>query len=284
MDFVAAWKAISIVFTGAFGILGLLKDFRNKHTKQITKWGYISLAGILISTICGVAAQLKASRDEASQTLRTVTNIQRLLSPLTDAKYTVQFAVACDSATFKQMCNDVSKLAGIDEDAFQDKLWSYWPRGLGKWGLQCELHFFADAKDADAFAKGDKSSGDLDVPIAVKHGESSWISPETFFQEDPHEVGISVNQDPQEHMVSDGRIMGMSDLYNATVIVESPYKTLDVLVPVGLSIRLKTGETIETQALRKFTRESRLNFILLNHGTGTAYRAVLPKSSQATAQ
>src|SRR5262249_48153487 len=30
MDFVSAWKALSIVFTGGFGILGLVKDFKNK--------------------------------------------------------------------------------------------------------------------------------------------------------------------------------------------------------------------------------------------------------------
>jgi hypothetical protein len=64
MDFVAAWKATSIVLTGAFGILGLLKDFKDKNTGRVTVWGRISLAGILLSTSLGVVAQLKESTDQ----------------------------------------------------------------------------------------------------------------------------------------------------------------------------------------------------------------------------
>ncbi len=48
MDFVSAWKASSIVLTGAFGILGLLTEFKEKQTGKITRWGYISLGGIVI--------------------------------------------------------------------------------------------------------------------------------------------------------------------------------------------------------------------------------------------
>ncbi len=63
MDFVTAWKASSIVLTGAFGILGLVKDFKDKKTNKVTIWGYISLCGILVSTAFGVIAQLKESSD-----------------------------------------------------------------------------------------------------------------------------------------------------------------------------------------------------------------------------
>lgn len=47
MDFVSVWKALSIVVTGAFGILGLLRDFKDKLTNKITSWGKVSLIGIL---------------------------------------------------------------------------------------------------------------------------------------------------------------------------------------------------------------------------------------------
>ena len=30
MDFVSIWKAASIILTGAFGVLGLLTDFKDK--------------------------------------------------------------------------------------------------------------------------------------------------------------------------------------------------------------------------------------------------------------
>lgn len=47
IDFVPAWKAIAIALTGAFGILGLVTEFREpnpkhheqKHTGKISIWG-----------------------------------------------------------------------------------------------------------------------------------------------------------------------------------------------------------------------------------------------------
>jgi hypothetical protein len=93
MDFVSAWKASSIVLTGAFGILGLVKDYKDKTTNRITLWGQVSLAGILLSTILGVAAQLKESSDNASKALalarktdRTLQEVERLLTPLDEPR------------------------------------------------------------------------------------------------------------------------------------------------------------------------------------------------------
>jgi predicted RNA-binding protein YlqC (UPF0109 family) len=43
MDFVSVWKAFSIVLTGAFGVLGLLTEFKDKATNKITRWGRIAL-------------------------------------------------------------------------------------------------------------------------------------------------------------------------------------------------------------------------------------------------
>jgi hypothetical protein len=66
-DWITAWKAISILLTGTFGIIGLATDFRNKHTKKVTKWGWLSLCGIIISTVCGTLAQIKESQDDAAK-------------------------------------------------------------------------------------------------------------------------------------------------------------------------------------------------------------------------
>jgi hypothetical protein len=50
MDWVDAWKAVSVVLTGVFGMLGLLTEFKHPETKQITRWGRVSLAGIILSS------------------------------------------------------------------------------------------------------------------------------------------------------------------------------------------------------------------------------------------
>lgn len=35
MNFVITWKVVSLISTGAFGVLGLLKEFKNKETKLL---------------------------------------------------------------------------------------------------------------------------------------------------------------------------------------------------------------------------------------------------------
>jgi hypothetical protein len=82
MDFVSAWKASSIVLTGAFGVLGLLTEFKHKETRKITKWGFISLGGILISTVLGVSAQIKESADDAKKALKVATTSEAMLNDI----------------------------------------------------------------------------------------------------------------------------------------------------------------------------------------------------------
>jgi hypothetical protein len=95
--FVPVWKAASILFTGAFGILGLVKNFKEKKkdpdtditVETITIWGWISLIGIIVSTGCGMAVQLKESHDDARKSLElsrkseeTLQEIKKILSPI----------------------------------------------------------------------------------------------------------------------------------------------------------------------------------------------------------
>ena len=48
MDLPSAWKATSILFTGAFGIPGLLKEYRDKAAGKIARWGKLSSGGIVV--------------------------------------------------------------------------------------------------------------------------------------------------------------------------------------------------------------------------------------------
>jgi len=109
-NFVPVWKAASILFTGAFGILGLVKNFKEKKKdpnsdttiEQITIWGWISLIGIIVSTGCGMAVQLKESRDDAKKSLElsrksddTLREIKKILSPLDITNVHLVFRAAC---------------------------------------------------------------------------------------------------------------------------------------------------------------------------------------------
>jgi hypothetical protein len=50
-------KLVGLVFTGAFGILGLLTEFKDNQTKKITKWEKIALIVIFASTTMSVVRQ-----------------------------------------------------------------------------------------------------------------------------------------------------------------------------------------------------------------------------------
>ncbi len=48
MGFYAVLKAVSMVATGAFGVIGILTDYKEDNG-QVTKWGKIAIVGILLS-------------------------------------------------------------------------------------------------------------------------------------------------------------------------------------------------------------------------------------------
>lgn len=114
MDFVTAWKASSIVLTGAFGVLGLLTDFRDTGSRKVTRWGKVSLAGIVISTLLGTIAQLKESSDDATKTflatqktVRMLDDLDRSLSPIQGAEVRIDFQGACSLPLLVVPCKKI---------------------------------------------------------------------------------------------------------------------------------------------------------------------------------
>lgn len=158
------FKASSIVLTGAFGVLGLVKDFKDKKGK-ITKWGRISLAGILLSTGLGVITQLMDSSaaaqkeaDTAKQTLRIVQDIQRGLSPLDEPVIGIDLSLDCTNLAYGEFCDKIkSKPDGLTLPEI-GKLWDYWPGGGTRISLFLEVNFFVNPKDADLYLEGKKTS------------------------------------------------------------------------------------------------------------------------------
>ena len=125
MDFVSVWKAVSIVLTGAFGILGLLTEFKDKHTHSVSRWGWLSLSGILISTVLGTIAQIKESRDDAKhalslaeQSTTTLKEIEMLLSPVKVRIVSFWLVADCGGADFAKICASLesSKASELPSD------------------------------------------------------------------------------------------------------------------------------------------------------------------------
>ncbi|MBO9723956.1 MAG: hypothetical protein J7530_06240 [Novosphingobium sp.] len=160
MELFEVWKALAIVLTGAFGILGLATEFRHKGSKKITRWGYVSLAGIIVSTIGGVWAQfaevmsnqkkaaddnqrilaivqttsgtLANTRKMMSESNQTTSDIRRILSPLGTSRVMVSWAVPCTSPAYQAVCQSIAEtqVGGAPFIVSRSLPWPAQPHGM----------------------------------------------------------------------------------------------------------------------------------------------------------
>jgi hypothetical protein len=153
-NFVPAWKAVSILLTGGFGVLGLVKNFKEKQldpetdtkVEKITRWGWVSLIGILMSTSLGILAQLKESHDDSAKALdiatksdQTLQQIQKLLSPTIDMAnpvITTWFTVSC--VTYSKKCVYLKSHESGDNE---------WFINVSLFLGQCSRHFYVGPSD-----------------------------------------------------------------------------------------------------------------------------------------
>ncbi len=249
IDFVAAWKASSIVLTGAFGVLGLLKDFKDKKGK-ITKWGRISLAGILLSTGLGVIAQLMESskaerteRDTAAQTLGIVRDIQRGLSPLDEPTFDIRFSLDCTNPAYELFCDKIKSLGHGPNMDERHKLWEYWPGG-DRVTLFLTVYFFADPKDAELFLNGKKEEGDFYFQLKPTSRDDSllfWYGDNWSRKEGEVELS-AYNVKPDDYR-SNGKLKSILDLSGVTVILREFTGDEGVRKLLYFRLRLKNGQT-----------------------------------------
>ena len=112
--FVEWWKAIAVVLTGFFAFLALIGENKDKKTGKLTRWGMISILGIVISSVGGLLAQIAESSNQAiaekkrhSEIISILTDQARLLRPLKIDKIHGLFNVPCKTAEYLNFCNAV---------------------------------------------------------------------------------------------------------------------------------------------------------------------------------
>jgi hypothetical protein len=263
IDFVSAWKAIAIALTGAFGILGLLTEFREpnpkhheqKHTGKISFWGWVSLVGIVVSTICGVGAQIKESSDDATKALaiakksdNTLKQVQRILTPIDDPKIRLHFVLDCKQRSeYNDWCNKPQAQNGS----------SFGPLGVA-------ILFFADPKAAQAFIDGQPNSVD------------AWFLTQLPAESSPLESGhatlIITNAFQPVEVSKRGNFNSIVDFPGATLIliISRGPNELAGLTKINLDMRFKSGDDLSLDGpFQEFPRKE----------VGTVYRYIFPKDS-----
>jgi hypothetical protein len=250
-NFVSFYKPMSVAVTGAFGILGLVKNFKEKKwdadsdttVEKISKWGWVSLVGIVISTILGVTAQLKESSDDAAKALRlaqsserTLKEISRTLSPLEDPVLTARWEVACHiDETIAKFCSSTKQ---TNNKADRPDL-AYWPYVKNrKVGFMARLAFYASSSDVNS--------------MLMKDFEGNWLidislNPETLFAERHGTNGVELavfNQKPGQ-VESDGKIASLEDIPGSTMLlwIVEPYDN-QYLQPTFVYVAFKNGQSL----------------------------------------
>jgi hypothetical protein len=285
--FLPVWKPVSIALTGAFGVLGLLTEFKDKHTKRITKWGRISLTGIVVSTMLGVGAQLKESHDDTKKTMeavdrseKTLKNIERTLSAINEPKVLARFAVDCTSAAYRSYCDELTK------DRDDPYHWSkHWPLGSTD-TINFQFLIFLDSNEATEWAKGiargypwgdrhPNSDGDLDIdsdftPLRdlTTYGKKGFYG----FQSDGH---TSLHMSDESPLIQGtGKFRSMMDFPGSTLLVYNQLDRFRDLTPTDVRITNKDGEAILADGPfeRKTTRDGMNREIVI-------YRYVFPKTN-----
>lgn len=242
MDWVSLWKAVSIVLTGAFGVLGLLKDYKDRATGKITIAGRISLVGILLSSTFGVLVQLKERSDQeraraetarqtlalAQNTARTVKDLQRMLSPLEEPRLSFFFTLACNG-DFKDVCEHRLR-APLSGD-----YWNWWPQNARY--LFGEANVFANPEDAARFERGQLDRGDLLMKVNTTVGPSLLLAPDgtrgTKLVWSAENGGFSSN----------GKLASMLDLPRSTIIVTGTPPLFESMQLSEFVLRAKNGQS-----------------------------------------
>lgn len=247
MNIDTAWKVLSITLTGAFGILGLVKDFKDKKGK-ITKWGRVSLAGILLSTGLGVVFQTResskaaeAERETGRQTLRIVRDIQRGLAPLDEPRFNISFSLACDLPSFNSFCHDLVMKGPYA--TYADKVWPNWPAGRPSMFLTVDL--FADSNEAKPDSLGRMPHGNMRFilePTTIDGTLFAYVYGDGVVTLGAQDA--KPGKDPVS-VISDGKLRSILDMPGLTVVLNA-FNTHDpdYVVPRVFNITFKNGEFI----------------------------------------
>jgi hypothetical protein len=266
MDFWSAWKIISIASTGAFGILGLVTEFKDPDTKKLTRWGVVSLVGILASTVLGAAAQWKQTSDEqkkiAADTAKTlaitgatkeaVENIQRVLTPFGEPEFHITLESPCNDE-LEPFCKKVdaafqkwARKENFNERTDDPLIWKAWPSRIGVgFALQVKMYRGPLGEGDEPPTEAADLQFDLFPWMDVKSPGSLYASVTN------QTLILQLNHLRPQHLRSSGRISSTRDLPGSIMVVEwAGSKGISDMRVSAFSFLTQQGQFFELNAKR----------------------------------
>jgi hypothetical protein len=267
MDFVSAWKAVSIALAGAFGLMALLTENKDKESGKLTTWGKVSLVGIVLSTTLGVAAQLKETSDEAqrqeasaiqtlkllNQTSHAVSDIQRLLSPLEISAVFLSFEGECDDQEFVDFCAKAKKFRDSGNwkgrpsisTVADPAVWKMWHEQDVIFPVS--FYFFREGPDPQRIR-------DADLVVNVRGSNENKDKSLVLAWTDDNKIRFELDAVPYSQWAT-GKITSLMDLEDASFFMTELYNKLARLTPTQMAFQTKQGRmlTIDTAKLERIS-------------------------------
>jgi hypothetical protein len=280
-DLVTVGKMLAVVLTGAFGILGLVTEFRNPTTKRLTRWGSVSLIGIVVSTTVGVLTQVgetahqnKDRQDQqdkyqadlernihiSENTNTAVEALRRVLAPLDNLTVSVTLKASCNMRDLKRLCEHARRIPpGIDQflDNGSHVISSIHPLLLGDWpprGKDTRVPMRMGIYCSDKLGQEPKR-GVLDSDLGFElFGD---ISGDTAYAEievdDNRDVLLSFSGLRPVSLRSTERITSTQDFSGCTLVFSAD--TQFPMEPIKIAFEVNHGRTIELDPHR-FTKKN----------------------------
>jgi hypothetical protein len=252
MDFVTGLKALLTILAGFFGVLGLIKDFKDKKGR-VTRWGRISLGGILLSSGLGLVIQFKesyeANRAKTDATARAlalaqktdlaVSEIQRGLSPIGEPAFYVGFSLTCSNSRYEDFCKTLASRRGT-YGSDPRKSWVGFPPGEEPEVFML-VKFFADPKEAQSYIETLKGEPNISVALEGSSHDGSLINDLL----DSGGVGMYLQHPEVSRFISDGQLKSTLDLPGVTVVLRIVRFSIDGLTPTRFDLVLKNGQEFD---------------------------------------
>jgi hypothetical protein len=241
------WKFFPIILTGFFGVLGLLTDYKDKETDKVTRWGWVSLTGILVSTILGAAAQLDETSKQQSeaaakqaQAPEMLTDIQRSLSIFDEPTVNASFSTPCD-AIYKQFCADVDAWKKTAQIAAPPSLLKDWP-GMSPPRILMIVSIFRNSQFADDSSI--KPDWTMTFTLPISASLDPWHQNQVIVSVNGNNVHPVANQ-------NNGKLVSLDDLAKAWIEVDGKATILgggsESLTPVSIRLQFQNGRSLWAQ-------------------------------------
>ena len=202
-----------------------------RDTRKVTIWGWISLAGIVVSSSAGIAAQIIETREGTVKEKQQANQFERNLERIDDPTVELEFEVPCGKDYFEAFCQQIQKIgffADLPSPQWQDFPGPHYVR-------------------ANIVMASSTPSEHWDLAYLVQGGDAypRMGSLAASLDNGGPRVLVTLTDPNPDVAINDGRIVSFRDFDDAMLSVEEGRTDFQGLKIRKVTIRNKNGQNRE---------------------------------------